>query len=98
MWARVAGLEPADVIKKYGSRIEMLHIKNVAEGTEKRYSEDVPRTAFREVGNGMIDIPKTLAAAAEAGVKHYFVEQDQTPGNPVDSLRQSYEYLAKLNY
>jgi hypothetical protein len=26
-------------------------------------------------------------------VKHYFVEQDQTPGDPVASLRQSYEYL-----
>jgi sugar phosphate isomerase/epimerase len=98
MWVRVAGLDPADVLKKYGSRVELVHLKNVAQGTEQRYNEDLPKTAFREVGNGMIDIPKTLAAAATAGVKHYFVEQDQTPGNPVDSLRQSYEYLAKLNY
>jgi hypothetical protein len=39
-----------------------------------------------------------LGAARTAGVKHYFVEQDQTPGDPVESLRQSYSYLAKLDY
>ena len=35
----------------------------------------------------MLDWPKILKAAQAAGVKHYFVEQDQTPGNPIDSLR-----------
>lgn len=98
MWAQVAGLEPVAVLKKYGNRVALLHLKNVAEGTEKRYDETVPKAAFREVGNGVIDIPAVLSAAAQAGVKHYFVEQDQVPADPVDSLRQSYQYLAKLNY
>jgi len=39
-----------------------------------------------------------LRAAASAGVQHYFVEQDQTPGDPVESLRQSFAYLSKLQY
>ena len=98
MWAQVAGLEPVAVLKKYGNRVALLHLKNVAEGTEKRYDETVPKAAFREVGNAVIDIPAVLSAAAQAGVKHYFVEQDQVPADPVDSLRQSYQYLAKLNY
>lgn len=98
MWSQVAGVNPADLIKKLGKRVELLHLKNVAPGIEKRYNEKVPRTAFREVGNGVIDIPAVLRAAKAAGVKHYFVEQDQTPGDPVASLRQSYEYLAKTNY
>ncbi len=34
-----------------------------------------------------------LAASGEAGVKHFFVEQDQTPGDPLDSLKKSIEYL-----
>jgi sugar phosphate isomerase/epimerase len=58
----------------------------------------VPRTAFKEAGQGVLDWPKVLGAARTAGVKHYFVEQDQTPGDPVESLRQSYSYLAKLDY
>ena len=98
MWARVAGLDPAAVIKQYGHRIALVHLKNVAPDVEKRYNESVPKTAFREVGNGVIDIPSVLRAGAAAGVKHYFVEQDQTPGDPLDSLRQSYDYLAKLDF
>ena len=61
------------------------------------YKESVPRTAFREVGHGVIEWSKVLRAAA-AGVKHYFVDHDQTPGDPVQSLRQSFAYLSKLRY
>lgn len=98
MWAKVAGVEPVSVLKKYGERIALMHLKNVAPGTAQRFNESLPKEAFREVGNGMIDVPPVLAAAAQAKVKHYFVEQDQTPGDPLDSLRQSYQYLAKVNY
>jgi sugar phosphate isomerase/epimerase len=98
MWARVGGFDPAKVVEQFGKRIALMHLKNVAEGTPTQYNEKVPKTAFKEVGAGMIDIPSVLEAAAKAGVKHYFVEQDQTPGDPVDSLRQSYQYLAKLNF
>jgi sugar phosphate isomerase/epimerase len=98
MWAHVAGVDPVSVLKRYGRRVALMHLKNVAAGTEKRYNERVPRTAFREVGNGVIDIPAVLRAATEAGVKHYFVEQDQTAGDPVESLRESFRYLEQLNF
>jgi sugar phosphate isomerase/epimerase len=45
------------------------------------------------VGNGVLDIPAILRAAANAGVEHYVVEQDYCSGDPVESLRQSYHYL-----
>ena len=98
MWATVAGVDPVSILKKYGSRVMLVHLKDVAPGVEKRYNENIPRTAFKEVGNGVVDFPAVLRAAADAGVKHYFVEQDQTPGDPIDSLRQSFEHLSKLNY
>jgi sugar phosphate isomerase/epimerase len=98
MWARVAGVDPVSVLKEYGKRIPLVHLKNVAEGVEKRYNEGIPRTAFREVGKGVIDMHSVLKAAAAAGVKHYFVEQDQTAGDPIDSLRDSYQYLQKLEF
>ena len=98
MWARVAGVDPVSVLKKYGSRVELVHLKDVAPGTEQRYNEGIPRNAFREVGNGVIDFRAVLRAAADAKVKHYFVEQDQTPGDPIASLRQSFQNLAKLDF
>jgi sugar phosphate isomerase/epimerase len=98
MWSRVAGVDPVSVLQKYGKRVTLMHLKNVAAEVGPQYNEKVPREAFREVGNGAVDIPKVLRAAAKAGVQHYFVEQDQTPGNPLDSLKQSYEYLKQLSY
>jgi sugar phosphate isomerase/epimerase len=73
-------------------------LKDKAAGTEVMYKESVPKTAFKEVGSGVLDWPKVLRAAAAAKVAHYIVEQDQTPGDPVDSLRQSFGYLSKLKY
>lgn len=98
MWAQVAGVNPVSVLQQYPERIPLMHLKNVAEGTGQRFNEGVPKTAFSEVGNGMINVPAVLKAAETAGVKHYFVEQDQTPGDPLVSLRASYEYLHKLDY
>ena len=45
-----------------------------------------------------VDWPAILKAASAAGVAHYIVEQDQTPGDPVDSLRQSFGYVSKLKF
>jgi sugar phosphate isomerase/epimerase len=97
-WLSVSGNDPADFIKKLSGRVPLLHLKDKAQGTEKRFDEGVPRTAFKEVGNGVLDWPGILRAASAAGVQHYFVEQDQTPGDPLDSLRQSYNYLSKLSW
>ncbi|MCX6628591.1 MAG: sugar phosphate isomerase/epimerase [Candidatus Solibacter sp.] len=97
-WVSVAGVDPAVFITKISGRVPLIHVKDKAEGTPVMFKEAVPRTAFKEVGSGVMDIPKILRAAAKAGVKHYIVEQDQTPGDPVDSLRQSYAYLSKLSY
>jgi sugar phosphate isomerase/epimerase len=98
MWAQVGGFNPVDVLRKYNKRVALMHLKNVAQGTGPQFNEKVPKEAFREVGNGSIDIPAVLRTAAEVGVKHYFVEQDQTPGDPLVSLRGSYQYLEKLNF
>ncbi|MFL6462990.1 MAG: sugar phosphate isomerase/epimerase family protein [Bryobacteraceae bacterium] len=96
-WVTVAGHDPVDLLKTYAGRVPLLHLKDKAKGipAQTQYNEKVPRETFKEVGNGSIDVPAVLKAADSAGVKHYFVEQDQTPGDPLESLRQSYAYLSK---
>lgn len=98
MWAQVAGVNPVSVLEKYKGRVPLMHLKDVKKGTEFRFNERIPRDAFSEVGKGMIDTPAVLRAAAAARVKHYFVEQDQTPGHPVASLEESYRYLRSLRF
>jgi len=97
-WVSVGGHDPAEMLGKLSGRVPLIHLKDKAEGTPLMYKESVPRTAFKETGQGVLDWLKILRAAKRAGVRHYFVEQDQTPGDPVESLRQSAGYLSKLNY
>jgi sugar phosphate isomerase/epimerase len=93
-WASVAGHDPVVLLKKYSGRVPLVHLKDKVSGIAVQYNENVPHEAFKEIGNGSIDIPAVLAAANKAGARHYFVEQDQTPGDPIDSLRESYKYLS----
>ena len=97
-WVSVAGHDPVELLGKLSGRVPLLHLKDKERGTPVMYKESVPRTAFKEIGHGVIDWPKVLNAASAAGVAHYFVEQDQTPGDPVESLKQSFAYLSKLEF
>jgi sugar phosphate isomerase/epimerase len=93
-WVSVAGHDPVALLKKYANRVALLHLKDKARGTPVQYNENVPKETFKEAGNGTVDIPAVLEAAKKSGVKNYFVEQDQTPGDPIESLRESYKYLS----
>jgi len=95
-WASVAGQDPVEMLKEWKGRVALLHLKDKPKGFPVQYSESVPRDTFREVGGGSIDFKAVLNAAPAAGVKHYFVEQDQTPGDPIDNLRKSFDYLQTL--
>ncbi len=93
-WVSVAGHNPVALIKKYSNRLALMHLKDKASGFPTQYNENVPKDTFKEVGNGSIDFAAILAAAKKSGVKHYFVEQDQTPADPIESLRQSFKFLS----
>jgi sugar phosphate isomerase/epimerase len=96
-WASIGGADPVTLLRQYKGRVASLHLKDKDPGAGTSLVESgVPRTAFVEVGSGALDFPGILGEARDAGVRHYFVEQDQTPGDPVESLRKSYAYLAAL--
>jgi sugar phosphate isomerase/epimerase len=97
-WVSIAGRDPIAMLKQLSGRVPFVHVKDKAGNLPVQYNEQVPKTAFLEIGNGTVDWPKVLGACDAAGVKHYIVEQDQTPGDPVASLRQSFTYLSKVNF
>jgi sugar phosphate isomerase/epimerase len=85
-WASKAGQPPVDLFRKYEKRVELWHVKDM-DKTEKKF--------FTEVGNGVIDFNAIFKAHKQSGMKHFFVEQDQCPGNPLDSISQSIGYIKK---
>ncbi len=90
-WAAIGGDDPAVLLKKWRGRTGSLHLKDVAANAPRKTSEfSIPPTAFKEVGFGTLDWKKILA---EAKADYYFIEQDSTPGDPIDSLRKSVQYL-----
>lgn len=96
-WVSVAGNIPSDFLRKYKNRVPLVHLKDLGFGVPKQFNEKVEPAAFREVGAGTLDYRMILRACEAAGVKHYIVEQDQTKGNPVDSLRISYNNIRSMN-
>jgi sugar phosphate isomerase/epimerase len=97
-WVAVTGNDPGDLLKKYPKRVVLMHLKDKPDGVAKRFDENVPRTAFKEVGSGTMDLKRILRIANETGVKHFFVEQDMTPGDPLASLKVSASYLKALEF
>ena len=96
-WVSIAGADPMEAIRQARGRLLSLHLKDKAAGTPNVAAAfDAPQDAFREVGSGSLDWEAILAAADEAGAERLFVEQDETPGDPLASVRQSFEYLNTL--
>lgn len=95
-WITQAGNDPVAMLKKYGSRIQLLHLKDRLPGfpTTQMLSPDAEH--FTEVGSGTIDWKTVIETAQKTGVKHFFVERDNGSTPAFESLRISYNYLSKL--
>lgn len=83
-WVRVGGRDPVREITRLGGRVGSLHLKDTT-----------ANGGITTVGKGVTDFRAILDAAAAAGVKHAFVEED----GPADSLaaaRAAAEHLRGL--
>ncbi len=96
-WVAIAGEDPVKMLNKWKGRVALMHLKDRDPSAPTQFAEGVPPKSFKEVGTGTLDFKAILQTAQKTGVKHYFVEQDQTPGNPIDSIRTSYEKLRAMD-
>ncbi|WKN29890.1 sugar phosphate isomerase/epimerase [Porifericola rhodea] len=95
-WASLGGYDPIKLMNKMKGKIRLLHLKNKKQGIADEYDEaKVPKDAFQEVGDGVIDVKKVLKLAPKVGVEQCFVEQDQSPA-PLESIAQSTSYLRQI--
>ncbi len=87
-WVKYAGQDPVACIQKYASRLPLLHVKDMQAGHNKK---------FAQVGRGIIDWPPIFAAAQQAGVQWYVVEQDDCYDvPPLESIRISLQNLQRM--
>lgn len=94
LWAIHPGADPAALLRKYGNRFKLIHLKDLKKGVKGDFSGGTPKTNDVALGTGQAKFPAIIRAAQAAGVKHYFIE-DESP----DFIRQvpkSIEYLKSL--
>lgn len=93
-WMVLGGRDPVDYFKKYPNRFPSIHVKDFQPASTKPDgTTEEPRGA--ELGRGMIDYRPIFAAAKQAGLKHYFVEQEG-PFERMDQMQAAevaYDYL-----
>src|SRR3954471_6285944 len=96
-WVYHAGQDPAELFKKYPKRFELVHLKDMKNGTPIGLltgSTDVRNDVA--LGTGRIDYRRILPAAQKAGVKWYFIE-DESPTSE-DQIPQSMRYLKQVDW
>ena len=94
-WIKAANLDPVSLIKGLSGRISQLHLKDIKKDIKLPIYGGLPGDAFKELGNGIIDMEPIIEAAKAAGVAHCHVEQDQSP-DPIASIKESMNYLKGL--
>jgi len=96
-WIVHPGQDPVKLLEKYGSRFELMHVKDMKKGTPTGLltgRSDVSNNVA--LGTGAMDWPAILKAAKKAGVKWYFIE-DESPV-AVQQIPQSLRYLERVKF
>lgn len=95
-WVSVAGHDPAEFIRNYADRIELLHLKDKKADTPQTYrAVTLPPNSFQPVGSGVLNFAEILQAARAANVQHVFVEQDAS-NDPLGDIEKSSKFLRSL--
>ncbi|HEX9512641.1 MAG TPA: sugar phosphate isomerase/epimerase [Puia sp.] len=91
LWAFFPGQDPAGLLRKYGSRYKALHLKDLRKGVKGDFSGGTSADNDVALGTGQIDLPAVLKAAREAGIRHYYIEDESNA--VMTQVPQSIAYL-----
>jgi len=83
-WITKGGQDPLAYFAKWPGRFPLVHVKDMSGSGE-----------IVDVGKGTIDWNRIFAKRREAGVEHFFVENDN-PKSPIEDIKVSYDYLSRL--
>jgi len=93
-WMIFAGHDPISYFKKYPNRFPLIHVKDFLPASDRSTGEMLGA----ELGHGVVDYKPIFAAAAQAGLQHYFAEQEGPFARmgPLEAAQVDYDYLHSL--
>jgi sugar phosphate isomerase/epimerase len=92
-WVKVAGHDPAAIVKRFGKRATLLHMKDGPAIWRESLADDNPDPMVA-VGKGTQNFP-AIVKAANGNTEWMVVEMDKTDTDVFDALKDSYDYLVK---
>jgi sugar phosphate isomerase/epimerase len=95
-WVKVAGQDPAAIIKKFGKRAEMLHMKDGPAIYRDTLAQDNPDPMV-PLGKGEQNFP-AIVKAADDNTKWMVIEMDVVKGDVFEAIKESRNYLLKNKY
>ena len=95
-WLTQAGQDPMAMLTGHADRARLFHMKDRTANAPTSFSRWATGH-FTELGKGTIQWPQLLAQARKQGIRYAFVDQDETAGPVLESLKESYVYLHHLN-
>lgn len=94
LWAFHPGADPAALLKKYGPRFKLMHVKDLRKGVKGDFTGKTSVENDVAVGSGQIDIPAVMKAAQKSGIQHYYIEDESSSVNV--QVPQTLKYLKAL--
>ena len=93
-----AGADPMAYLRKYPTRIQLLHLKDLEPGFGISSTiETEEKDTNAELGKGVIDWKALFQVAARGNVKHYFVEHEGKMAHaPMESVANSLTFLNSI--
>lgn len=96
-WVAHGGGDPVRYMDKHSKRFPLVHLKDIAKGTPAGVlTGKAPDETSVALGAGQIDWARFLRAAARAGVKRYYIE-DEAPEAP-RQVPLTLDYLRALTW
>lgn len=94
LWTHFGGGNPVTLLKKYGDRWKLMHLKDLKKGVKKDLTGGTSTENDVALGTGEIDLIGILKEAKKIGIKHYFIEDESSRVNT--QVPQSIAYLKSL--
>jgi sugar phosphate isomerase/epimerase len=94
-WIQFGGGDPVTLLKQYGNRWKLMHLKDLRKGAKKTPAGFTTPDNDVILGTGELDIPAILQEAKKIGITHYFIEDESK--QPYVQVPQSIRYLKSLN-
>ena len=94
VWAHLPGYDPAELIKKYGSRFKLMHVKDVRKGVKGDATGKIDTDSNVALGTGQINIASIMKAAKKSAIQYYYIEDESNAANA--QVPASLSYLKSL--